>query len=1541
MAAFVLARVIAADPLPRLEETPPGKRKFGQVYLDEGGRKVYWPKPLVSADDVYGSKLHIRPMPRRGYTDKDYVTEGFDVARLGKLPPRGQHPRLYIVPDDLARIRENVARGEKAPLMFRVHWHLLMSQGGIGDDGKVKKVAEFGRVGYDMTNNFHRQALYAQITNDDELGRKLAARLAEAAREDHKVLDLFDTRPERDNVWVVTDTRWMEDGHKWKGRGQWYWVAYPEAYDLAWRWLTEEERAVVRGVMARLQADRYTHFMELPANKHLINHASMGMWWVACPLAIEGEEGWNEANYRFAREKLDEVLDWYISPAGEMYENVKGFLPWPVFLAIARRENGRILQHPHVAAHMHRIFMSAKNVNHAHASWTRPPVRGKSPRAKKFWDVRNPDSRVWNVRVSGHPGSLIATMTWLYPRRPDFDFVYKAFNMQMNYPFTLDKEVRTWNRPVEFPAIQLAFATDGLTGEDRKPIDWNSREVDFTDQLSLFDPERGISQMRSSWDRDALQLRLECRSDFYTGGHESPEYGNFLFASDGVLWAPYQRAYQPVVHRNMVSVDGKAGGYPPVAGRFVSLDDAGVAAAAVCDYREALQYTQHSRQELILHPKLNVPFHHWMRGGYGWHFSRDYQASFQPQMRWFHEYFSSCDFGHWDGQNTMNSWFKRILPPAEKAWRTLQMARGDHPYLLVIDDIKLDEQKHAFRWNLNLNNDVTLIDQRGENDLIFGRLDIDGGRNNGWRYQPKKGEPLLLVRVLNRNTDDEHPHSNFENADGWPCAVIPAHTTSPDYRVLVYPYRHQVDPTPITEWSEDRSRLTVILGDTRDEYVFAEGQGGRTLFTMARDGKLVQTVGGRPDVPVFQGLPPVHPPSRYPRKGPELGPPPQQLDPPPTPRLVFVDEATVRFASPGPGQEIRYTLGGSDPTPASTLYTGPFQLTKTVTVKARSFNRRWLFGPESGSAVRQAEFVKAAPAPAQAAPADGNGLLCRVYEIFTVNWDETGHYNPELNLLPDLDRYKPILTVATPGFELPPVTPQKPIEWNYKGFYRFNGAIDVPETAAHTFSVHSCGPVRLTVAGRTIIEETGQYHQNLIDRHGRIALAKGLHAVELIVTDPVFWKIGREGPMPFEVRAGGEPLPDAWCRADAEQLRRHADNPFAPTAESLPVLAAVKAPAARLKHGLVRSTFNRVAMVPPSDGWLFSNKAGPKGLLDVQDETPLETVLVDGLIEGSDYDGQLYEYSGFYRAPYDGVYEFQLDAQGNNQLRIDGTIVVQNNVPMTRGDRPDGRVRLQAGLHALSLRFGRSAGLVRVKTPADASPQPLGFADLFRPADARALADPNRFLVWDFPLTALAKPEGTAKGPLGAFTYEVRGGKVVKDERFGHVLELAGDVTGILLRDYPCVQRGATIAFWARTEGKNARHGLLNLSGEGAQSYIHGNHIRCGYSRFYGSDAGYRGADISPGAWFHCAVTFGDSVRVYINGKLVADRFQKGNPTWQSRPHNLNARTDQISLFCGRGAGGPCFQGKLAGIRLYSAVLDGDDVAKLFKAGEGTGSQTP
>lgn len=124
IALFSSCNLRAAD-LPVFHETPPAERIPGQVYIDKGGQEIYWPKAQVSSEDVYSGVLRKYKNYRRGYTDADYVKNGFDASRLGTLPPAGEHPRLYITPDDLARIRENVAKGDEAPHYFQIFWNVF------------------------------------------------------------------------------------------------------------------------------------------------------------------------------------------------------------------------------------------------------------------------------------------------------------------------------------------------------------------------------------------------------------------------------------------------------------------------------------------------------------------------------------------------------------------------------------------------------------------------------------------------------------------------------------------------------------------------------------------------------------------------------------------------------------------------------------------------------------------------------------------------------------------------------------------------------------------------------------------------------------------------------------------------------------------------------------------------------------------------------------------------------------------------------------------------------------------------------------------------------------------------------------------------------------------------------------------------------------------------------------------------------------------------------------------------------------------------
>lgn len=1535
--ALCFAGLLQAAELPSFDGTAAEERIPGQLYVDQGGQEIYWPKAMVSSEDVYSGSLRKYPNYRRGYTDADFKVNGFDHSRLGTLPPPGEHPRLYITPDDLTRIRDNVARGEEAPHYFQIFWNVFKHQTRIDADGQVPadRIAEVSGTGYSMINPFLRQILYAQIANDDALGRELAKRLAERAREDIKAIELFDEQSFRDNWWVIADTRWLPDGHSKKNRGQWYWPMYPEAYDYAWRWMTEEERADVRAVMAAIINDRYSHFMEIASNHHLINHASMSMLFASYFLALEGQEGYDAEQYAVVREKYDEVLEYYIAPSGVMYENVKGFLPWQIYLAMARREEGKPLMHPHLFAHMRQTVFSARNVQNTYAYWTRPPLRVNPQTndfAKAFWDPRGDwRSRTWQVQASGHPLPFITMMHYLYPNRKDFDLIYKSAMHTANLDFFMDESLNTTVRDLEFPALMLAFASDGTLDEAGQPVNWNQVEVDFMEQTSHIDMERGLGQMRSSWDQDALQLNIDNRNDFYTGGHETPDLGNFNFAANGIYWAPYFGAYQPSIHRNVITVNGKNGQMPSVSGDFISQTDSEVATTAVMEYSRGMQFNQHARNELILHPKLEIPFHQWMAGSYGWGKTRTQQAAFAPSSRWFEEYQTSVDFGHWGGQNTGGGFYERLLPEVQYAWRTLQMVKGDHPFLLIVDDVKLDEQVHDFRFNLNLNPDIVLIEQPKADEMIFGRSDMEK-RHQGIRrelnWQIPNGEPLLFVKVLNRNAESEYPRAGYEMMDNIAMFTIPARTVSPAFKTLIFPYRHG-EATPIVDWNEDKTRLSIMIGEVSYAYEFGIADNGRTVFTMHKNGELAEVVGARPQRPEFTGMPPVHQGSRYEKEGPDLGPPPQPLDPAPMPLSVFIDSTQLRFASAGPGQEIRYTLDGNVPTAASTLYTGPTEITDSLTVKAATFARYWPWGDEPLSEISEARFIKAVPAvsdPISMNPGRlGEGLIAEVYEIFRPEWDTEGYVNPSIDYLPDVTQYTPILTAASAGFELPPVRGQQRIQEVYKGYYRFQGFIEAPTSGVYTFHVLSNGPMRLSIAEETVIEETGYYHQDNKQRYGQVALAEGKHVVELIVCDPIFWKKERDGEMPFNVQysVDGSSLQDISTFAPSDLLAAHAANPFAVTEAEIPLLPA-QAPEVDLVRGLLRSTYGRTSLVT-GPGWLFSRRAGPAGLFDLEGQQPVVVELADEQIEGSDYDGQLYKYSGWYKAPYDGLYHFELDSNGNNQLRIAGQVIAQNNVP---GDQVDGRVRLQAGYHALSLKLARSSGKLNVRTPADSEPVKLLFGDLFRPESPELVEDPENFLVLGLPESAYKHEEQTVESFMGNYRFRVEGAQVVEDPEMGEVIEFLGDGSGLRLFDWPSVGRYLTISFWAKMPADARNLEYLQIGREGATGFIDNQNVRVGFPRFYRTGNHVRLPELQEN-WVHLTLQWGPWTKIYVNGELRNKRYAAGDPGMQGRPHNLNARSDQMQLFVGRTGG---FRGRIAGLRVYNTLLDDDYVKTLYEA---------
>ncbi|MEI6645909.1 MAG: FN3 associated domain-containing protein [bacterium] len=142
--------------------------------------------------------------------------------------------------------------------------------------------------------------------------------------------------------------------------------------------------------------------------------------------------------------------------------------------------------------------------------------------------------------------------------------------------------------------------------------------------------------------------------------------------------------------------------------------------------------------------------------------------------------------------------------------------------------------------------------------------------------------------------------------------------------------------------------------------------------SFARNGKTVPVA--HPDFE-FSSLNPLFTPIYRPIAPVEIGPA----------RNVFIDSIEVTMTSKTSGVEIRYTLDGSEPTPASTLYVKPFTLDRKAIVKARAYRPGVTKNPPQNSgtlatAVSRAVFDKAFAIKPVIVKTPQPGLKARYFE---------------------------------------------------------------------------------------------------------------------------------------------------------------------------------------------------------------------------------------------------------------------------------------------------------------------------------------------------------------------------------------------------------------------------------------------------------------------------------------------------------------------------------------------------------------------------------
>jgi len=1194
---------------------------------------TWTPRALLPYDDAINDTF----WPKSPAVNNSYNDPGFAEERLSKLPAPGVHPRVLMTPDDIKSIQAKIALGDKAPKPFQVMWQ------------RQSKI---------------HNAFYALVTNDDSLGQELATDLVRKMKLLEPKLDLIDKQADRENLWYL-ERSIMASGEPDPAVELWSLLDY----DYLHKWMTADERELARKLIARITAKRISNFMAYPDHFMINNHQGFGMEYIRLMLLIEGEKGFNQELFNLAAHKANAMLDWFLDDDGMCYETIKGWLNTSAFVAVGLLQRN-LLKHDHLRAKM-RFFQAALR-------WE-----------DGTWKIRD------EMRASAfHP---IWMMHYYHPNDQGIDLLYQS--TFSTHEILTNPDVR-WPDPVGIsPELLLLYADNGITDKKGNRIDWeNQANINSLNlPLTWKDDQRGYVETRNSWRKDDLHLGFACKQDFFYGGHEGSENNRIILWKDGVNWIKDNNmlAAKATFLQNMLTVDGKGQHWPPVAGTWLGFKESQQGLMASGDGKDGYSFTKSMQVHPLNFPSAKLGYYAPFTEG-NFDLSRDLQIAYNPRTIKFNDGYAHTDYGPWSGETRLVESY-RPWNPMLQAYRTVHMARGENPYVLLVDDANKDGQAHSYECNFSVPLDVDLVDvltpeivfQNTEpsairtGDIILGKS-TSNRSNRNVKTKFEKGEPLCLIRILWRNTDFGFPTPRFEKLEGYNQVTIPAHAVSPEFRVLIYPFKYG-EPIPKTSWNKERTELTVQLKNQTDVYHFGQTDGGRTVLQMERDGKQVLASEAKPARPVLlvRGATFDINDLRYTR------------DESKVPTYLIDGTSTIQLVRPVAPAVIRYTLDGSEPTDASALYEGPVEVNKTCDLKAAVYNPTWVFGTTRSETTTAHLVVKEAVKGLTDAPANSkNGLIATVYEKNTKLYNDKGFFEASRMMLPDLSKETPTLSTAVNGFTLPQVTPKKPLVEQCKGFYRYSGLFYAKERGVYKFDVNSCGPVTFDVGNQAVIESIGVFHQQQAHRTGEAVLDKGWHNLELIICDPLFWNINSLEAMPLEVsyRINGG-LDEIVSTQDLRYL-----------VEQKSVL---EQQAEINWHDAINL---KVKLEPGFDLQLFdqTGKRRDADFLDIDGMQPLRSIRTKEL-ESTDSRNIVRAYSGYFYAPISGIYSLSTiartgdngvlgskQASCQNQVRVDGEVVVQRGV---FGRNPSGRVGLKKGWHAVSMRFGPSETTCKVLFP--------------------------------------------------------------------------------------------------------------------------------------------------------------------------------------------------------------------------------------------------
>jgi hypothetical protein len=791
--------------------------------------------------------------------------KGFDPEAFGKVPAPGVHPRIIFSPEDLPGIRarikntdignkayanmvkRNAAAKEEGTAFSNVYKSLLSGE----PDQAEKLLSDYSNAGKSDGTSWHHRPNFeyilmlecfdALISNDADRGGELATVVSTLAEVYQRRMDVMDAnfKNQVDMLEIGgADANAMKpdsslNSDVWRsGRrqaiGQEPYFGF--MYDYAYNWMDDSQRGVCRKAINDYIRGKTTMGSHMPHHFRNWNWIAVGSGLLLTALATEGEEGNDSRVYEHQKEVQTDYIKYGWSQMGSSREAI-GYtafgLRWygPSMVAMARRGHN---------------MLGWQNWYNS-LNWYAHSVQPGGGRFISHGDGGN----------SG-PGAMTPLMFKnAYPNDDLADYVLqKALEEQSKGGDKIDGGRG-------YVMYQCIFANDP-----------SNKDYDMGSKLGLektfFDPQRKSLITHSEFGKEEVQLQFECRDDAVAPNHQHADRGNFTLAGVGRCWAIDRFRGIESRHHNVVTIDGAGQGYFAPPGKWLGLVDNDLASFGVCDAKYAYDWywqgTVSGFADKDQPRRLFKRWEHYANEADKWlaeHPGFDWRANIDrsPVVETYYNGFESGDPRMWD------EYARPVCVPhnqVQKAFRSAGLVRGRHPYALVVDDIRKNDANHCYEWNMMVDSDIQLISIKTD-EIILGEMTVSKQGDSGvYVPQPKSGDPLLLVKVLER-TIPENVFNNlqirletfeYKDAREWPKGrsyglakrlVVPSYSIEPQFKILMFPHRNG-DKLPAVVWNDDQTQAAIEWQDQKDEIVFKKDSDGRTTYKITREGKIIAEI---------------------------------------------------------------------------------------------------------------------------------------------------------------------------------------------------------------------------------------------------------------------------------------------------------------------------------------------------------------------------------------------------------------------------------------------------------------------------------------------------------------------------------------------------------------------------------------------------------------------------------------------------------------------------------------------------------------------------